>query len=283
MQTSSRLISVMSIALAAMMSYACFANDQDVQTAEAKSHVITLSSHKGYLPQDMNVTVALPADYYTTDTDYPTVYLLNGHGGNHTSWPGIIDVDSLATRYNCILVCPSGMNSWYFDSFVNDSMRMESFFVEELVPAIDSLYRTRTDRLGRAITGLSMGGHGALWLAIRHSDMFGSAGATSGGVDFTPWPKSWNIKDNLGTQDENPERWASHTVASLVPALAPGQINIIFDCGTEDFFYDVNCALDRALNDAHIPHTYSTSPGAHNGAYWSRSIMPQLEYFSRHF
>lgn len=235
------------------------------------------------LPRPMKVTVALPDDYEVSERNYPVVYLLNGHGGDYRSWPSVINVDSLATRYNCLVVCPSGFNSWYFDSPVDKKMQMESFITTELVPAIDSLYRTVPDRNGRAITGLSMGGHGALWIAMRHSDMFGSAGSTSGGVDFTPWPDRWNIKDFLGPQAADPEMWRSHTVASLVSGLEPSQLNLIIDCGTEDFFYEVNCSLDRALNEARIPHAFITSPGAHNGAYWSRSIGPQFDFFARHF
>ncbi|MDE6249271.1 MAG: esterase family protein [Paramuribaculum sp.] len=280
MQSSVRFILSGVLALASI----CFIASSLSAATVAKTdepRVIELTSTS--LPTPMKVTVALPEQYETTDCDYPVVYLLNGYGGDYRTWPSIINVDSLATRYNCLVVCPSGFNSWYFDSPVDESMQMESFITSELVLAIDSLYRTRADRSGRAITGLSMGGHGALWLAIRHSDLFGSAGSTSGGVDFTPWPDSWKIKDFLGTQDSNPERWRSHTVASLVPDLKPSQLNLIIDCGTEDFFYDVNCSLDHALNEAHIPHAFITNPGAHNGAYWSRSIGPQFDFFARHF
>ncbi|MCH5319541.1 MAG: esterase family protein [Paramuribaculum sp.] len=234
-----------------------------------------------YLSQDMKVTVAVPQSYFNADdtTHYPVVYLLNGHGGSYKNWPMIVPVDSIADAYQSIIICPSGMNSWYWDSPVDPGMQMESFFVKKLVPSIDSLYRTRTDRLGRAITGFSMGGHGGLWLGIRHSDLFGSAGASSGGVNIMPFPKNWNMATFLGNQEENRERWENHTVINILDQLQPGQLNVIFDCGTEDFFYDVNCDLDSALNARKIPHVYRTSPGAHNGAYWSKSVYPQLDFF----
>lgn len=243
--------------------------------------ITTIVLPSSLLPASMNVNVALPDDYgRDTATRYPVVYMLNGHGGNNASWGSLVPLDSLASVHNLIIVCPDGMNSWYFDSPRRSDMQMESFIVEELVPYIDSHYRTLARPESRAITGLSMGGHGALWLAIRHKDLFRNAGSTSGGVDFTPWPGSWNIREMLGERDADPEVWRTHTVASLIPGLNPGDLNIIFDCGTEDFFYNVNCALDSALNSRHIPHVYRTSPGAHNGAYWSRSILPQLEYFT---
>ncbi|MDE7025695.1 MAG: esterase family protein [Paramuribaculum sp.] len=243
--------------------------------------VITVEVSSDLLPKPMNVNVALPAGYDSdTAKRYPVVYLLNGHGGNNRTWGSLLPLDSIASVYDIVIVCPDGMNSWYFDSPVRENMQMESFITKRLVSYVDTCFRTLAKAESRAITGLSMGGHGALWLAIRHKDLFHNAGSTSGGVDFTPWPDSWNIKDALGEKKDNSDRWSNSTVASLVSGLEPGQLNIIFDCGTEDFFYDVNCALDSVLNARHIPHVYITSPGAHNGQYWSRSILPQLHYFN---
>jgi S-formylglutathione hydrolase FrmB len=236
-----------------------------------------------YLSEPMKVTVVTPSSYLQPQdtTRYPVAYLLNGHGGNYKNWSTIVDLDKLADDYGCIVVCPSGMNSWYWDSPEKPGLQMESFITKELVPYIDSNYRTRTDSLGRAVTGFSMGGHGALWLAIRHSDIFGSAGSTSGGVNIIPFPERWNMAASLGKYEDNKERWEAHTVKNLVDSIAPGQINIIFDCGTEDFFYDVNCDFDKALNDRKIHHVYITGPGAHTGQYWSKSIFPHMEFFRK--
>lgn len=251
------------------------------QSGATPAPVDTITVTGSYLDRPMKVTVAVPEGYGDDTTRYPVIYLLNGHGGNYRNWPRLVPVDSIATRYQAVVVCPSGFNSWYWDSPVKPGMQMESFFIKELVPAIDSMYRTIPKAGSRAITGFSMGGHGALWLAIRHSDVFANAGATSGGVDIMPFPTNWGMYELLGKQSENRERWKRHTVMSLVDSLKPGQINMIFDCGTEDFFYKVNCNLDSALNARRIPHVYLTSPGQHNGKYWERSIYPQLDFFER--
>lgn len=246
-----------------------------------KAQVDTMAVTTTYMVSPLKVTVALPESYLQPgDTaHYPVVYLLNGHGGSYRTWPSITPVADIATRFGVIIVCPDGRNSWYWDSPVDKSMQMESFMLNDLVPTIDRTFRTRASREGRAITGLSMGGHGGLWLGIRHSDVFGSAGSMSGGVNIIPFPKNWHMADRLGSYVDNPRRWEEHTVINLVDDLKPGQLNIIFDCGTEDFFYKVNCDLDRALNLRGIPHVYITSPGAHNAAYWSRAIYPQMEFF----
>lgn len=237
-----------------------------------------------YIESPAKVMVALPEGYSQNDTlAYPVAYLLNGHGGNYKSWSGIANLDSLATAYRMIIVCPDGRNSWYWDSPTEPKMQMESYIVKELVPWVDANYRTIARPQGRAVTGFSMGGHGGLWLGLRHPDLFGNAGATSGGVDIRPFPTRWNMADRLGKMEDNPSRWDEHTVMTLMENVKPGQCNIIVDCGTDDFFYEVNCKLDSLMNKRGIYHTFITKPGAHTRDYWHNSINRQLEYFYRNF
>lgn len=237
----------------------------------------------GYLPESMKVAVITP-DTAMPEKGYPSVYLLNGYGGDYTSWLNIRkDLGELADSYGMLFVLPSGMDTWYWDAPANPDVRMESFFTEVLVPHIDANYPTDTRAANRAVMGLSMGGHGALWLGIRHPDIWKNAGSTSGGVNIIPFPDSWKMKKALGTYKENPAVWNSHTVINLVPSLKPGTNNIIFDCGSEDFFADVNAQLHQALLKAGIPHDYISRPGTHNSAYWANALPYQLLYFSTKF
>ena len=68
--------------------------------------------------------------------------------------------------------------------------RYETFISKELIAYTDKNLNAIPDRSKRAITGLSMGGHGAMWNAIRHQDVFGAVGTTSGGMDIRPFPNS---------------------------------------------------------------------------------------------
>lgn len=254
--------------------------------AQSQDNVITVKSP--YVDPEMNVSVIVPAQYYDTEnaaTRYPVVYLLNGYSGNYRSWPDQTKapLDSLASAYGMIFVCPDGRNSWYWDSPLNPKLQMESFITKTLVPYIDNNYRTIPDAAHRAVTGLSMGGHGGLWLGMRHSDIFGNAGSTSGGVDIRPFPKNWEMENSIGAYDENKEVWDNHTVINLVPSLKPGQLNIIFDCGVDDFFFPVNEALHKALLDAKIPHDYISRPGAHTHPYWNNAILFQIQFFNQQF
>lgn len=263
-----RLFALAASMLCAVISAAAFTTDTLTVNADT------------YLPEPMKVTVITP-DSPRPEKGYPTTYLLNGYGGDYRSW-GIIrpDLGELADHYGMVLVMPSGMDTWYWDAPANPKVRMESFFTDVLVPYIDNNYPTDRRAENRSITGLSMGGHGGLWLGMRHPDIWKNCGATSGGVNIIPFPEKWKMKNALGTLEANPDVWAAHTVINLVPSLTPGTNNIIFDCGSEDFFAKVNADLHQALLDAKIPHDYTSRPGVHNSKYWANSLPYQLHYFS---
>lgn len=251
-------------------------NAADVKT-------ITIESKKNNLSSPENVLVIVP-DGASSTNRMPTVYLLNGYTGDEGSWykcqPRLAE---LADKYGMIMVMPDGRDSWYWDSPIDKEMQMESFFINDLVPYIDANYPTIASPDKRAITGLSMGGHGGLYLAMRHPDVFKNAGSTSGGVDIRPFPNNWKMKRRLGEYESNKEVWDSHTVATIAKDISDGQLNIIFDCGAQDFFAEVNNNLHNDLLARGISHDYISRPGIHNGAYWSNSILYQLLYFNRKF
>lgn len=236
-------------------------------------------------PSPVKVTVALPASYLNlSDTArYPVVYLLNGYSGNHTDYAFHNSLDSLATAYGVIFVCPDGRDSWYWNSPVDKSMQMESFITETLVPEIDRLYRTEADASHRAIAGLSMGGHGALWLAIRHPDIWSRTGSMSGGVDITPhrFHKRWKMSRRLGPYASDPAVWKAHSVMSLADSIEPGKTDIIITCGDSDIFIEENNALSRALADRGISHVFRTSEGNHSWNYWKQTLPSVLDFLTR--
>lgn len=246
----------------------------------AKVDTITITTK--LLPEPMTIQVITP-DVKDANRKFPTTYLLNGYDGDYTSWTVIRkDLADLADKYGMVMVLPSGMDSWYFDAPANPKMKMETFFTTELVPYIDSHYPTIQDPAQRAITGLSMGGHGALWLAMRHSDIWKNGGSTSGGVNIVPFGTRWKIPKALGP---NPTRQTlyNHSVASQAAKLVPGQVNIIFDCGVDDFFHTVNANLHDQLVKAKIPHDYISRPGNHSRTYWANSLPYQLMFFNENF
>jgi len=246
--------------------------------------VDTVETYSPSMKKTIKAVVVTPHTYANGGA-FPVVYLLHGYSGNYADW--VKKAPSLGKAVDAqqvMVVCPDGaFGSWYFDSPADPAFRYETYVATELVPWIDQRYRTIKSRQGRAITGLSMGGHGALYLAFRHQDVFGAAGSMSGGVDIRPFPNNWDLSKRLGTYAQFPERWEQNTVINLVHLLTPNSLALIIDCGTEDFFFRVNNNLHDKLLERNIPHDYITRPGGHNWAYWNSAIHQQLLYMRQFF
>lgn len=253
------------------------------------NQVDTINVPAKAIKSPMRCAVILPEKYFNNNdtAHYPVVYLLHGYGGDYSSWLKLTEprLDSLASHYNMILVCPDGRDSWYWDSPVIEDLQMETFITKELVPYIDANFRTIPVAEKRAVTGFSMGGHGSMWLAMRHSDIFGSAGSMSGGLNINKpkWAKSWKMATRIGPQEEQPQRWIDYTAITLIPSLQPEQLNLVIDCGVDDFFIGVNREFHEALLKHKIPHDYTERPGRHTHPYWRNSLRHHLLYFHEIF
>ena len=253
--------------------------------------VDTIEMKSAYLKKAIKFVVIQPSiqnnqsNQLNSQERYPVVYLLNGYDGNYAQWTKTApQLAKTADDLKMIFVYPDGgKSSWYFDSPIDSSMQYESYIIKELVPYVDDNFPTKANPKSRAITGLSMGGHGGLYLAIRHSDVFGAAGSTSGGFDFRPFPKSWNLPNILGEYETNQARWYDYTVMRQVELLINKQLAIIFDCGVDDIFIKVNRALHEKLLQLKIDHDYIERSGGHNHAYWRSSIDFQMLYFHQFF
>ena len=247
--------------------------------------VDTLDVRSQAMRKNIKCVVITPDGYATGTKAYPVVYLLHGYSGNYAQW--IRETPSLAAdadRYQMIIICPDGgFNSWYFDSPVDSSVRYETFITKELAAWADATYRILTGKENRAITGLSMGGHGALYLSFRNPDVFGAAGSMAGGVDIRPFPKNWDMTRVLGDTLCCWENWEKNTVINLADTLKTTFPALIIDCGVEDFFFQVNRNLHQKLMDQQVPHDYIERPGKHNRDYWSNSVAYQLLFFRKFF
>jgi len=229
--------------------------------------------------------VILPDSYSTQKESFSVLYLLHGAGGDHTDWVSKVPaIKEYADKYNIMIVCPDGgPTSWYFDSPIDEKMKYETYLSKELIDTIDGKYNTTAEKSGRAITGLSMGGHGAFYLAFKHQDIWGAAGSMSGGVDIRPFPSNWDLSKRLGDYSEQKENWENNTVINLVYKLKGDNLKLIFDCGISDFFYDANKRLHEKLVERNIPHDYTERPGNHSWEYWANSIKYQLLFFDDYF
>lgn len=237
-------------------------------------------------------------DSYKKETGrrYPVIYLLHGAWGHFNDWllktPDSNAVKRLANQYQLIIVNPEGeMFSFYLNSPINPKSQFESYFIDDIIPAVDRNYRTIAEKKGRAITGLSMGGHGSLYLAARHPNLFCGAGSMSGAVDIVNrnYQMSEDAKKQfralwepiLGPEGQTPDPYIANSVMSHTQQLKDGKLAILFDCGTEDFLIEANRELHRRLVYMGVPHEYLEKPGGHTWPYWQDAIPYQVYFFSK--
>ncbi len=250
----------------------------------ARVQVDTISVFSAKMKKEVKSVVIIPENY-SGRKHYPVVYLLHGYSDNYAKWvKAVPTIKSLATEYQFIIVCPDGgFSSWYFDSPIDSTSQYESYIAKDLLPYIDVHYSTIPTREFRAITGLSMGGHGALYLAIRNRNLFGNAGSMSGGVDLRSSAKLFDIAKRIGAMENHRNEWDNRSVINMVDVLKNDEMNLIIDCGVSDFFYQINASLHRRLMALNINHDYIERPGEHNWQYWDNSIRYQMLYFDRCF
>jgi S-formylglutathione hydrolase FrmB len=253
-------------------------------TKASAATVDTLSVYSSSMRKETRCVVIVPdgADMKVM----PVLYLLHGLGGDHQSWLRIKpNLPKLADQFQMLIVCPNGgVRSWYLDSPVDSTFRYETYMTRELIPFIDAHYRTRATREGRAIAGLSMGGHGSLYLAMRQLELFGAAASTSGSVDLLKKTFSWKYKEMiLGDTICCKDNWIRNSIVTMADRIKPNELSIHLDCGTEDDLFEPNRRLHDKWEAAGITHTYVQSSGKHDAAYWSRSIDPILLFMYRFF
>lgn len=247
--------------------------------------VDTINIYSNAMHKSFKCVVIRPDAKERTPVPKPVVYLLHGYDGWYSNW--LIRVPQLkdyVDEYNIIIVCPDGGNSsWYFDSPVDSTMKYETYIGIEIPDYIDAHYLTIKDRKARAICGLSMGGHGALFLAFRHAGTFGACGSMSGVVDLSFTKNKYDLTKRIGDTLQNADNWKKYSVINLIDNYPKDSLAVIFDCGIDDAFFSINHSLHEKMLKLKIPHDYTERPGKHDWAYWRNSVQYQLLFFKNYF
>ena len=274
--------------------------------------------------------VYLPASYARDATRrYPVAYYLHGLSGAEADWmaKGSIDVaaDSLfaAGTPEMIVVLPDGDDGWYTtwvhqfsyrtcadtlhtespDRYCVEHQRYDDYIARDVVRFIDSRYRTLAAREHRGVGGLSMGGYGAISLALHFPSVFGAAASHSGVLSpmyVGPHPFVAPPKYATTAEEVRPttgfflrytsfwgadlSRWRDADVAQMAGRLAQrkeGFPDLFVDCGVEDGFIDQNRAFHSELTRLGVTHTYAEWPGAHTWRYWSTHVRESLAWMGQ--
>jgi S-formylglutathione hydrolase FrmB len=258
----------------------------------------TIQVYSPAMKKHLKAAVTTPSSYHKSTGKYPVIYLLHGGSGAFSDWhrnvsePGV--VGRMAEEYNLIIVTPGvGPASYYYDSPMLDSVRYETYITSELIPHIDKNFRTLAKRESRAITGLSMGGHGAITLSAKHPELFIAAGSMSGvmNIDTRMWkvPAEFRTLRLQGQQDmlgqdlnyDGPE-FSTFTAVGLVDRMKANGLALILDCGVDDFLIETNRQIHQLLLENGTPHEYIERPGAHTWPYWTEALPVHLLFFDRY-
>ncbi|MCL5005558.1 MAG: esterase family protein [Acidobacteria bacterium] len=253
------------------------------------------------LRRSVGYCIDLPADYSaTTPRRYPTLYFLHGLFGNDHRWVdrgGKEIFDELTAKGRIghfLVVMPDGGETFYINS-EDGRVRYEDFFIQEFVPYIDQHYRTIAKRDARGISGLSMGGYGALHLAMLHADIFGSVSAHSAVLlpkfpNPIPTEGRWGfyarILQHAFGSPLNQAYWEENSPLTLAkhPERFQG-LKIYFDCGDHDRYgFEKGAALlDEILNKENYPHEYVLRPGGHGWSFLDKYMKYSLLFEWRIF
>lgn len=275
----------------------------------------TVTFHSPAVGRDMKFDIILPPDYDAGDRRYPVLYLLHGYMQNYTVWGRSLGAAFHAQQIGeLIVVMPDAGNSWYInyaESPDGQLNRWEDHIMEDLIGYVDANFHTEARREGRAIAGLSMGGYGALMLALRHPDKFVSVASTSGALGHArnraaaieagqpaPRPRDMSSSPDMAradamiaqvidipgfsTQDERNPRGVDFMTADQARAYDPFHIiyqvpkrqlpHIYLDSGMEDGLISAAREFMQILLLNDVPFEYMQARGRHNAEYWRRSV-----------
>ncbi|MFL0683447.1 MAG: alpha/beta hydrolase [Algoriphagus aquaeductus] len=263
----------------------------------AQTRVDTIEVYSTSMKKNLKAAVTTPASYSKGSEKFPVLYLLHGGSGSYSDWHQKVTekdlVPRLAEEYNLIIVTPGvGPASYYYDSPLMDSVRYETYLISELIPFVDKNYRTLAKKESRAITGLSMGGHGAVTLSAKHPELFIAAGSMSGVMNIDT--RLWKVQEDfralrvqsqkamLGEINYDGPSFNPNTAVGLVSQMKSNGIALIIDCGVDDFLIETNRQIHQLLVENKTPHEYIERPGAHTWDYWTEALPVHLFFFSKY-
>jgi len=246
--------------------------------------------HSAAMNRDVGFNVYLPPDYETSaGTRYPVIYWLHGSGGNESG--GLPEAAKLHAAIVAgqipptIMVFPNGGGKSEYRDWREQNVMPETMIIRELIPYIDEHYRTKAAPFGRALEGMSMGGNGALKLALKYPEMFGSVVAVAGSYrrlrldgfypGVSPEQSLWISKL---AQWYSPDDDVFALANKNMPRL--GHLRIRLLIGTTDISFLDSEAIHAHLRDLAIPHEYEVLLGvSHNTqVYYERAGLHGFQF-----
>jgi S-formylglutathione hydrolase FrmB len=233
---------------------------------------------------------------------YPVLYFLHGLGDNEQTlfnsggWTLLDDLRQQHKVGEFLIVAPEGGRTFYINS-ADGRVRYSDFFLQEFIPLIESKYRIAKGRANRGITGISMGGYGALRFAFSHPELFSSVSAQSAAlITDSPQELDTGIRSGmqlgklLATVFGDPievRHWNENDpfVLAKKNRAALRNVGIYFNCGQDDDYgFEKGAAvLDEELKKEEVKHQYRSYPGEHSLRYFLTHFEEVMEFESQAF
>ena len=215
----------------------------------------------------------------------PVLYLLHGLSDDHTMWLRQTRVEQYARRYRLAVVMPAVNRSFYMD--MAHGAKYETFIARELPSVIERYFPVSRKRVGRFIAGLSMGGYGALRLALHHPGRYAAGGSLSGCLEMEKGNETFRRRNPAMVEELDDvygsERELLRGPGSLFgladrflgdPSRAP---RMYVACGTEDFLFEANEHFFARFGKE-LPIEYHSGPGDHTWDFWDRHLERVLAW-----
>ena len=275
--------------------------------------ILTEKMQSPILKREMGYSVYLPPSYQHSVRAYPVLYLLHGMTGDHTDWVGKGETAHIATQAmmsgkapEMIIVMPDGLYDAFYINNYDQSILWEDYFHKEFIPAIEKKYRIMAKKQTRAIAGLSMGGYGSTYHALKYADKFASCYAMSAAyIEVEPlktgesapaggfenvYVKLWGPRDPSGLH----VNYKKHSIYEMVKAMdeykppmgwggGPAFPKLMIDCGDDDFLLRPNTNLVHLLKEKKYPFEFRVREGGHTWQYWRESLELALEFVADGF
>jgi S-formylglutathione hydrolase FrmB len=253
------------------------------------------------LKSTVHYCVYLPAGYDSNATQqYPILYFLHGLGDNERTlfntggWTLLDDLRRQHKISEFLVAAPEGGQTFYVNS-ADGSLPYSDFFLQEFIPLIEGKYRIVKNRNHRAISGISMGGYGALRFAFAHPEMFSSVSAQSAAL-ITETPQELDATARSGAPQGrllgrvfgspiDPKHWKENSPFELARKNKSGlrRLAIYFNCGQEDDYgFEKGAAeLHAELQKEGVTHEYHPYPGDHSLRYFLSYFPEVMEFHSQ--
>ena len=246
---------------------------------------LEMSFYSHELRKNMQVYVLLPRCQEEKNQKCKTLWLFHGLSGDHTSWIRQTSIERYAQKNGIAVVMPNVDRSRYTDTAYDANYF--SFVTKELPELCRNTFKQMSEkREDNIVAGVSMGGYGAMKVALTCPEQYGKCVSLSGSMDITrkgrEYPlNEWKAIFDFEMESADELEGGCHDLFALASSIKnDGRIcpDIYMWCGTEDYLLGVNHLFDKHLTELGISHVFETSEGNHSWKWWDLHIQDALKW-----